>query len=59
MYFVCFSCVAVTVNSGYSLYFLLCRKLEFVGEQSKKESIPVDKIETIQIMASETDQQGQ
>ncbi|KAK7104589.1 zinc finger FYVE domain-containing protein 21-like [Littorina saxatilis] len=34
------------------------RKLEFVGEQSKRESIPVDKMESVQIVASETDQQG-
>ncbi|XP_076464150.1 zinc finger FYVE domain-containing protein 21-like [Babylonia areolata] len=34
------------------------RKLEFLGEQSKRESIPVDKIESVQIMASESDQQG-
>nr|KAG5690355.1 hypothetical protein BaRGS_001277 [Batillaria attramentaria] len=34
------------------------RKLEFLGEHSKKEPIPVEKIESVQIVASESDLQG-
>ena len=44
------------VNCNFLLF--RNRKLEFVGEQSKRESIFVDKIESVQIVASESDQQG-
>ena len=58
--FVGYLSVVMTVDHNFFHCPFLCyRKLEFVGEQSKRESIPVDKIESVQIVASEIDQQGQ